>query len=277
MPTLSKIENGRQNPSRKLFEALTERLGVSLGLYNIPITQAEYRRYQIEYECIRLGAKGGTQFNEKLKKLLQEYKDADKEMDSLEEQFYKSRLAIQYEREQKFEDAKDLLEESIKITIPRFTLQKKYNYRFLTREETIILINLARIQYFRNEKDSAIDILYSLKEFFENESDSHDMFAKFMPCILFNLANYEEDKNNFTAEKDLAQQGIDICIKYDKLAYLDLLLFQRGFALAKLENFKSASRELKLSFDLMILKNAEERYERGFDAVKKEFGSKLEL
>ena len=49
-PTLSKIECCRQNPTKKLFEALMSRLGSSAIAFNIPVTTAEFIRGQIERE-----------------------------------------------------------------------------------------------------------------------------------------------------------------------------------------------------------------------------------
>ena len=275
--TLSKIENGRQNPNRKLLEALTQRLGIPLGLYNIPITQVEYRRYQIEYEVVRLLAKGGAKQDEELMNLLREYESCSKGMDSLEQQFYKTRLAILHERKNEFKEARSLLEESIRLSIPNFSLEHIHTHRLLTRDEVTILINLARIMYFQNERETATSILYSLKTFFEKQTPSHELFSKIMPCILFNLANYEEDNGDFEAECSLAQEGIDICIEHDKLAYLDLLLFQKGYALAKLGEFKKAGYYLTRSFNLSLLKDALDRYEQGYSAVKEEFGNKIKI
>ena len=45
VPTLSKIECGLQNPSKKVMEALLQRLGLPIGIYNISATDKELVLY----------------------------------------------------------------------------------------------------------------------------------------------------------------------------------------------------------------------------------------
>ncbi len=44
LPTLSKIENGVQNPSRKTLQYISERLGIDLELFNVPVSDVEAQK-----------------------------------------------------------------------------------------------------------------------------------------------------------------------------------------------------------------------------------------
>ena len=83
-PTLSKIESGKQNPTKKLFEALMSRLGAPIAAFNIPVTEAEYKRSQIEREISSRLANDNIEIDD----LIVAYKNVSPAMDKLEKQYY---------------------------------------------------------------------------------------------------------------------------------------------------------------------------------------------
>ena len=83
--TLSKIENCVQNPSKKVMEALLQRLGLPVGIYNISATDDEIKRAEIEWKINACVAKRNLHIEE----LLEEYRSCcASEMGVLEKQFY---------------------------------------------------------------------------------------------------------------------------------------------------------------------------------------------
>ena len=82
-PTLSKIESGKLSPSKKLLDALVERLRIPLSL-NVPITDEEFKRAQIEQELTLKVA--NDDFN--IGNLLESYLSASPQLSHLEMQVY---------------------------------------------------------------------------------------------------------------------------------------------------------------------------------------------
>ena len=89
--TLSKIENGQQNPSATVMEALLERLGQPIGLYNVPVTEVRYKRAILEQKIIDIVAELGSN----IESLLDEYANFSEPMDKFEKQFYLYMMGIQ--------------------------------------------------------------------------------------------------------------------------------------------------------------------------------------
>ncbi len=77
-PTLCKIETGRQNPNKKLLEALSARLQIPVSL-DVPITRLEFERAQIEREIMSRISRENYLIEEFVKK----YKDLGKDMNYL--------------------------------------------------------------------------------------------------------------------------------------------------------------------------------------------------
>ena len=140
--TLSKIENCVQNPSKKVMEALLQRLGLPVGIYNISATDDEIKRAEIEWKINACVAKRNLHIEE----LLEEYRSCcASEMGVLEKQFYLYFKAIYmaWGRKAPAEEAIPLFAEALRLTVKDFTLESESYRRFYTIEELMILNNIA--------------------------------------------------------------------------------------------------------------------------------------
>ena len=268
-PTLSKIEGCKQNPNKKTMEALLQRLGLPVGIYNISVTETEFKRASIEREIENKIA--GSDYD--IQELLERYRTLDKEMDALEEQFYLFMNALcQKALHTALNEVLALLEKAMCCTVPTFTLQGTGIHPLMTEIELMILNTIAKTEYTLQKKESAISRMYAVRNYFLHCPIDSVVFGTQYPVILFNLSNWEGLQNNFEAELALAEEGIEVCNKYGKLAYFEMLIFNKGFALASLNKKKEAKRFFAQAFYIMDAKNKQKHKLYGIKYVNEQFG-----
>jgi len=267
--TLSKIENGVQNPSKKVMEALLQRLGFPLGLCTAAVAEEEFERGKIEQKILSMVGNGDC----RIQSLLESYVHCSDTLDPLETQFYLFMSGIQKRaRHKKEESALPLFTEALRQTIPDFLPDAEFNHDLLTITELMILNNIALEEYRTGKKDRALKRLYFVKTYFEEKNVDPEEKAKQYPVILFNLCKWEESCGNYVREIELAEKGIVCCIKYGKLAYFDLLLFCKGEGLSCQGHIQQGKKYFIRAFILMAAKGMHERIRTGIYDVKKKFG-----
>lgn len=267
-PTLSKIEGCKQNPNKKTMEALLQRLGLPVGIYNISVTETEFERARLEREITNKIANSSYDIQD----LLEQYRNLSENMDSLEEQFYLFMKAL-YRKSQRAttQELQSLFEQALQCTIPDFTLQKLETRPLMTELELMILNSIARTEYMLHHKDSAINCLYNLRDYFLNRPIDSTVFGAQYPVILFNLSNWEGLRKNFEAELSLADEGVRVCNNYGKLAFYDLLIFNKAFALASLNKKDEADCFFRQAFAIMEAKGKKFFLKYGIKRVNKCF------
>lgn len=255
--TLSRIESGMQVPGRKLIEALFSKMGISRS---VPITKVDFQRENIEYKINDMIATGKFDIFD----LLEEYKNCGEDLTFLEEQFY---LFYKTMAEDFFNhDSVKALEnyvKALKLSIKDYELDKLPNARLLTKTELMILNNIARIKYFLNQKDKAIELMEFLKSYFEKGIMSEEEKAKNYPVILHDLENWYGMANQNEKVLELCNIGIDICIHYGKLTSFPYQIFNKGYALVKLGKLEEGKENLKLAFEIFKAVKANDDIEYG--------------
>ena len=262
-PTLSKIESCKQNPNKKLMEALLQRLGLPIGIYNVSVSSVEFKRSLIETEIRAHLAK-----REDITDLLEEYRTAGKEMGALEKQFYLFVGA----NNQDTKTYQKILLEALRQTVPNFTLDTPLTQMLLTETELMILFNLSKTFLWEGDAKTMEKLCYNIKAYLETQEIDNAEKSKILPHVLLHLANLEEKMGNFEKEAELAQQGIDCCIQYGKLSQFDRLMYTKGFALAKLDRLKEAKVCFLRAFTLMATLNTPVDFRKeGLAEVESEF------
>ena len=183
-PTLSKIETGKQNPNKKLLDALIARLHIPLTL-NVPITKIEFERAQIEREII---SKISTD-DYNIAELLIQYKMNDETMGRLEKQFYLYADSIQKIHVlSDYSQAIKNLEAALQITFPKYTIGSNINKHLFIPIEITILNNIAINLYHLHKKIEAIKLMQQIIYCLENNSLEKEEYAKKYPPIAYNLS-----------------------------------------------------------------------------------------
>ena len=230
--SLSRIENGAQKPGRLILEKLFERLGTENNLFNSFVSREEMELYSAIQELIRNITDKDIS---KIESQVDVVELMTKDTTELEHQclyFAKGELARQ--RDENNDKAMELYMKAIHITLPDFDGKNPLRSNLLTFDE-IMIINAIAILYAESGNIMlAIQLDMWLKEYMESKIVDGTMKIAKYPMILYNLSNWFGDRNCHTEAFELANQGIDFCIKYGNLFFFPIFLVNKGIALAEL-------------------------------------------
>lgn len=240
--SLSRIESGEQAPGRKLQEALLSRMGIKLSFISNSLSNSDFIRFNLEERITAHLASG----NYEIKDFLDEYKQCSDTMDKFEEQTYLFFSAI-YNAEHGMDIGAvcDQLQAALDLTSPgadAITIDV-LQHRLFTSTELLLLNNMALYAKRQNQNTKAISIMTFLKTYFETHIIAEQEKAKNYTVILFNLSNWLGMEGNYEEAYRLADEGLDISIKYGKLFYFPRFIFNKGYSLAKM-NKKEEGRAL---------------------------------
>ncbi len=247
LPTMNKIENGKQNPNKKLLDALIERLQIPLAL-NIAISKIEFERAIIEKEISSKLSHNDCDIND----LLRQYKSVSSEMNKFELQFYLySHAVFIYNTEKNYKVALDELNKSIKITFPNYTNEANFDNHIFTSLEFLILNNIAICTYFTKDFDKAISLMKKIMVSLEARKNFTDIYAKKYPMIAYNLSTWLGIKKHYAESLEVSQKGIDCCLKYQQYSSISDLFYNHGYTFMMLGEKEKGKEFLKksLAFD----------------------------
>ncbi|MBO6219846.1 MAG: helix-turn-helix transcriptional regulator [Treponema sp.] len=264
--TLSRIENGQQNPSANVMEALLERLGLPIGLYNVPVTEVRFQRAVLEQKITHILAGLGKDISA----LLNEYANLPEPMDKFEQQFHLQMTGIQnYLKHSAPEEILPYYIQALKITFPEYDLEKLPKEKYFTSFELIILNNIALEEHRLGKKDEAEKILLFLKEYYESGKIDDASMEKEYPIVLANLSNWMEATGRFEEEYEISKTGLEFCIRRGKLSVLEVMAFNIGYSLIQLGRKDEGIKYIDQAFSLMELKGQKERLQKGLEYVQK--------
>lgn len=230
--SLSRIENGAQKQGRLILEKLFERLGTENNLFNSFVSREEMELYSAIQELIRNITDKDIS---KIESQVDVVELMTKDTTELEHQclyFAKGELARQ--RDENNDKAMELYMKAIHITLPDFDGKNPLRSNLLTFDE-IMIINAIAILYAESGNIMlAIQLDIWLKEYMEGKIVDGTMKIAKYPMILYNLSNWFGDRNCHTEAFELANQGIDFCVKYGNLFFFPIFLVNKGIALAEL-------------------------------------------
>ena len=261
-PTLSKIETGKQNPNKKLLDALIARLHIPLTL-NVPITKIEFERAQIEREII---SKISTDDYD-IAELLIQYKMNDETMGRLEKQFYLYADSIQKIHVlSDYSQAIKNLEAALQITFPKYTIGSNINKHLFIPIEITILNNIAINLYHLHKKIEAIKLMQQIIYCLENNSLEKEEYAKKYPPIAYNLSLWLGLEEKYDEALKIIDSGLKCSLQYERFSSFSRLLYNKGFSLIRINKISEGKKELAHSlFLLKILKK-----QKFFQAAKKD-------
>ena len=270
-PTMSKIEKGRQYPSKKLLDALLVRLQEHIEL-QVPLSSSDFERAQIEREIIsRVSC-----HDDNILELLEQYKTCSATMNNHEQQFYLFALAMYHTGiEEKWELAKEELEKAIHLTIPKYEEGQDISTIMLTSIEFAMLNNIAICNWFLNHKDKAVNLMKQLYDVLEECDSDSEEYAKRLPMICYNLSMWLGIRKDYGKSLSVAEKGIECCLKYGKYGSLTDLLYNKGFTLLCLGRNEEGKLALKKTFMLIYACNNQSAYTAFKEDLLKSFGENV--
>ncbi|MCL2222700.1 MAG: helix-turn-helix domain-containing protein [Oscillospiraceae bacterium] len=241
---LSRIENGEQVPTRITYEALLERLGQAPEVYPSFLDDRELEAFRLKHQ---INQSLRTEDFDKAEMLVNKLNS----MGKLERVYEQLILHVQaLLMKNKGIDSKDILDAMKKVaamSIKNFSPGGILRY-LLSKDDLTILNNLAISYYEAGEHDTAIEILYAVKEYIERKVVDDEGISPLYAAILHPLTNWVGMKGLHKEVVALCDIGIKRCVEYGAYRSFAALLFNKGYALVMLEEHDEAKKYLQEAY-----------------------------
>lgn len=210
--TLSRVENGKQTPSRNRINAILQRLGLPDDRYYALVTPEELEIEALKKEIVACNAT--EKVPEGFEKLAQFEKLADPD-DQIAQQFALRSRVLLGRLDGRYTPLEqiDLLMQAIQLTVPRFDLESIESFLYTRDEITIInQIGLAYSDAGQNKK--AAEIYYQLLKYVRKHFKETITSIGVLPLVLYNYARVLDLCGRYEEGAALAKEGREACIQY---------------------------------------------------------------
>lgn len=210
--TLSRIENGKQTPSRSRINAILQRLDLPDDRYYALLSKDELEIEALEKEIVACNA---TRQQEECLKKLTQLEKLSRPDDHLTQQFILRSKALlgsingQYSTDEQIE----LLMRAIQLTVPSFSLDEIEGHLY-TKDEIKIINQIANVYSDSGNNKKAADIFYQLLKYVRKHYQETITSTGILPLILYNYARVLDLCGRYEEGAQLALEGKDACIKY---------------------------------------------------------------
>lgn len=226
--TISRLENGRQNPSYNRIKALLQRLGLPGSRYfallsrneeNIELLQKELRSDVICFE--RATAEERPHIREQALAKLEELEQLAEPDDRIIRQYILStRVSLgKPDGSYDFKERLDMLTEAIRLTVPHFDLDEINLGRYSMAESTIIN-QIAKTYAEAGQKRKAIDIYRQLLKYVEKNDQELPKYAGHFCLIAHNYAIDLTLEKRLDEAVEIATRGQQTSVKYGDYQFL---------------------------------------------------------
>ena len=253
--TLSRVENGKQTPSRNRINAILQRLGLPDDRYYALVTPEELEIEALKKEIVACNAlkrvEDGFDKISQLEKIV-------KPDDQITQQFIlRSKVLLggldkRYSNDERIQ----MLVQAIRMTIPDFQLDKIEAFLF-TLDEMKLVNQIGNAYSLSGDNEKAADIFYRLLQYIRRHLPETVTSNRMLPLVLY----------NFARSLDLSQEA---CIKYGHYQVLHSCLeieAECDFFLGKKEESVERYREafyickiMGYEDDLQIIRTEAEKY-----------------
>ncbi len=227
--SLSRIENNSQVPSKRVFDALMQRMGMSMSIYSAFVSRREMEIYRLIQELVW---KFENQDYTHVDRLITELENGIGDTDVLEKQYLIFAKARMMKRNgEPSEAVLEKLLEAIRLTMSDFEERKNIRNRLLTFDEITVLNSIALEYYNMGQQERGLKLLYELKDYLEEHVIDEEEKAKKYPMILYNIAwRLGGEVGNHWEAYRISSMGIQYCIKHNKLVALPYLINTKACA-----------------------------------------------
>ena len=216
--TLSRLENGKQTPSRNRINALLQRLGLPDDRYFALLSKNELETEALQKEIVACNVT--EKVSEGFEKLAQFEKLTDPD-DPIAQQFIlRSREVLGcLDRRYTPQERIDLLMQAIRLTVPRFELDQIE--QFLYSRDELKIINQIGIAYSdEGQHEKAAEIYAQLLRYMRKHFQETITSIGVLPMILYNYARVLDLCGRYKEGAELAQECRKACIQYGHYRFL---------------------------------------------------------
>lgn len=215
-PTMSRIENGKQTPSRTKLSVLLQRLGLPDDRYYALLSDNETKIADLQKEIVSCNVlKDSIRGLEKINELEEIAEDDDT---AIRQFILRSKVILGKKengeiKEYSFEEKLEMLFQAIYMTSPNFNLDE-INNGLYGIDEVKIINQIAQAYSNLGHNKKAIDIYYQLlkyiKKHFKNIFQSSGLF----PLIAYNYSRELDLMGRYEEAIEIAEMGWESCVKY---------------------------------------------------------------
>lgn len=212
--TISRIENGQQTPCRSRLSALLQRLGLPDDRYFALLSPNEIEISSLQAEIVSCGVHGRRERGLELIAKLENIMEAD---DHITRQFIlRSRVLL---GDYGFEEQLDMLLEAIRLTVPRFDLDKIES--FLYSFDEIKIINQIGNAYAEAEQHKkAIDVYSRLLRYVQTHNSNITQSTGQLVLVAYNYARELDACQLYKDAIEIADLCRQTCINYGHYQFL---------------------------------------------------------
>lgn len=210
--TLSRLENGKQTPSRNRINALLQRLSLPDDRYFALLSKNELEMEALQKEIVACNVT--EQVAEGFEKLAQ-FEALAAPDDQIAQQFALRSRVLLGRLEGRYTPMEQitLLMQAIRLTVPRFDLENIESFLYTKDEITIInQIGLAYSDDGQNKK--AAEIYYQLLRYVRKHFKETITLIGVLPLVLYNYARVLDLCGRYEEGAELAQECRKACIQY---------------------------------------------------------------
>ncbi len=210
--TLSRLENGKQTPSRNRINALLQRMGLPDDRYFALLSKNELEMEALQKEIVACNVT--ERVAEGFEKLAQ-FEALAAPDDQIAQQFALRSRVLLGRLEGRYTPMEQitLLMQAIRLTVPRFDLENIESFLYTKDEITIInQIGLAYSDDGQNKK--AAEIYYQLLRYVRKHFKETITLIGALPLVLYNYARVLDLCGRYEEGAELAQECRKACIQY---------------------------------------------------------------
>ncbi len=225
-PTMSRIETGRQTPSRTKLNVLLQRLGLPDDRYYALLSDNETKIADLQKEIVSCNVLGKEKKGLEMINELEEI--ADPQDTTIQQFILRSKVILgklengeikPYSFEQKLE----ILFQAIHLTSPRFNIEEID--RGLYGLDEVKVINQIALTYSRNdEHKKAVDIYYQLLRYIKKHFQNILQSGGLLPLVCYNYARELDLVKRYEDALEIAQLGWQACVQYGQYRNLPVII-----------------------------------------------------
>lgn len=221
-PTMSRIETGRQTPSRTKLNVLLQRLGLPDDRYYALLSDNEVQIADLQKEIVSCNVLGkqekGLEMIEKLEKI------ADPQDTTIQQFILRSKVILGKPengeiKPYSFDKKLEMLFQAIRLTTPKFNIEEID--RGLYGLDEVKVINQIALTYSGNdEHKKAIDIYYQLLRYIKKHFQNILQSGGLLPLVCYNYSRQLDLVGRYEDALEIAKLGWQSCIQYGQYAVL---------------------------------------------------------
>lgn len=220
--TMSRIENGKQTPSRTKLSVLMQRLGLPDDRYYALLSDNEAKIADLQKEIVSCNVLGKKEHGLELVAQLEALADPD---DTAIRQFMlRSRVILGKKengevRPYSFEEKIEMLFQAIRLTSPGFCLEGIENGLYGV-DEVKVINQIAGVYSDLGQNEKAIKIYQQLFQYIRNHFQNILQSGGLFPLVAFNYAREFILTGDYEEALKMGKLAWQACVKYGQYRYL---------------------------------------------------------